>query len=154
VSGEAPGRGHGGTGPELIDVRAHEQDRRDVGEASIGDLVGNVVEDVTALVRKELELARTELEGEARKAGRAAGMLGGAAVAGWMLALFASMAAMWGLAEWMHLGWAALVVAAVWAVVGAVLYARARQQAREVGAPRQTIETVKEDVEWARTRTS
>jgi len=140
--------------PQSVDVREHEQAREDVGQASVGELLGNVVEDVTALMRKELELARAELEAEAKKAGRAAGMFGGAGLAGWMVALFVSLAATYGLGEVIPLGWAALIVAAVWAVIGGVLYARAKKQARQIRAPRDTIESVKEDVQWARTRTS
>jgi uncharacterized membrane protein YqjE len=141
-------------GNEYVDVREHEQARADVGSASVGDLLGNVVEDVTALVRQEIELARAELEGEAKKAGRAAGMFGAAGVAGWMFALFASLALMWTLNAWMPLGWAALIVAVLWAVAGAVAYARGKTEVRSIRGPQQTIETVKEDVQWARTRSS
>jgi hypothetical protein len=141
-------------GHEPVDLREHEEAREDVGAASVGELVGNIVEDLTALMRQELALARTELEAEARKAGRAAGMFGGAGLAGWMVALFVSLALAWTLGSVIPLGWSALVVAALWAVVGAVLYARAKAQMRTVRAPRDTIDTMKEDVQWARTRTS
>lgn len=141
-------------GPDPVDLREHEEARGDVGAASVGELVGNVVEDLTALLRQEIALARTELEAEARKAGKAGGMFGGAALAGWMVALFASLALAWALGSVIPLGWSALIVAALWAVIGAALYARAKAQARAIRAPRETIETVKEDVQWARTRTS
>jgi hypothetical protein len=143
-----------GWGQDPVDLREHEEAREDVGAASVGELVGNVVEDLTALLRQEIALARTEIEGEARKAGKAAGMFGGAALAGWMVALFVSLALAWALGSVIPLGWSALIVAALWAVVGAVLYTRAKAQARDVRAPRDTIDTVKEDVQWARTRTS
>jgi len=69
--------------------------------------------------------------------------------------VFVSVAVMWALAEVMHLGWAALVVALVWGVVAAVLGALGRKKLREVEpVPTQTVETVKEDVQWARNRTS
>jgi Putative Actinobacterial Holin-X, holin superfamily III len=118
---------------------------RDVGAASVGELVGEVSQDLSTLMRQELALAKAEVKQEAVKAGRAAGMLGAAGFAGYMVLLFASIAAWWGLAEVMPQGWAALIVTAVWAVIGAVLFAMGRQRMREVNpAPERTTETVKE----------
>jgi cobalamin synthase len=72
-------------------------------------------------------------------------MLGAAGFAGYMVLLFASIAAWQGLAEVMPSGWAALIVAAVWAVAGAVLFAMGRQRMREVNPkPERTVETVSE----------
>jgi hypothetical protein len=80
-------------------------------------------------------------------------MLGGAAVAGWMLALFISLTAMWALGEVMHLAWAALIVAAVWGVAAAVLGTSGRKALRDVNPkPEQTVETLKEDAQWLKTR--
>jgi Putative Actinobacterial Holin-X, holin superfamily III len=118
---------------------------RDVTDASVGDLVGGVAQDLSTLMRQELALAKAEIKQEAVKAGRGAGMLGAAAFAGYMVLLFASIAAWWGLAEVMASGWAALIVTAVWAVIGAVLYVLGRQRLREVNlVPGQTAETVRE----------
>jgi len=118
---------------------------RDVGAASVGELIGEVSQDLSTLMRQELALAKAEIKQEAVKAGRAAGMFGGAGFAGYMVLLFASIAAWWGLAEVMASGWAALIVTAVWAVVGAVLYVLGRQRMREVHpTPERTAETVKE----------
>ena len=62
-----------------------------------------------------------------------------------MVLLFASIAAWWGLAEVMAVGWAALIVTAIWAVIGAVLFAVGRQRMREVNPmPERTVETVSE----------
>jgi hypothetical protein len=79
-----------------------------------------------------IALAKAELKQEARKAGRPWGMLGGAGFAGYMVLLFASFAAWWGFAEVMAPGWAALIVTAIWAVIGAVLYTQGRRRLREV----------------------
>jgi Putative Actinobacterial Holin-X, holin superfamily III len=118
---------------------------RDVTGASVGDLVGGVAQDLSTLMRQELALAKAEIKQEAVKAGRGAGMLGAAGFAGYMVLLFASIAAWWGLTEVMASGWAALIVTAVWAVIGAVLYVLGRQRLREVNlVPGQTAETVKE----------
>ena len=118
---------------------------RDVSSASVGELIGEVAQDLSTLMRQELALAKAEVKEEAVKAGQAAGMLGAAGFAGYMVLLFASIPAWWGLAAVMASGWAALVVAAVWAVMGAVLFVVGRRRIREVNPkPERTTETVKE----------
>ena len=77
-------------------------------------------------MRQELELAKAEVKHEAATAGKAAGMLGGAALAGWMTALFLSIALWWALANGMDEGWAALIVAVIWAVAAAILASAGR----------------------------
>ncbi|MDB1089691.1 phage holin family protein [Streptomyces sp. ACA25] len=120
-------------------------------DASVGELLAEVTSDVQKLLRQEMELAKTEVREEAVKAGKAAGMYGGAGFAGYMVALFLSLAAMWGLGNLMDLGWAALIVTAVWAIVGAVLYMLGRSTMQSVSPkPEQTVESLKEDAEWAR----
>jgi hypothetical protein len=122
-------------------------------DASLGELVGRLTGDMGTLTRQELALAKAELRAEAKQAGKGAGMLGGAAVAGLLLAIFLSMTAMWALGEVMHLAWAALIVAAVWGVVTAVLAASGRKEMRQVNpVPEQTVETLKEDAQWLKTR--
>lgn len=124
-------------------------------DRSLGDLVGEVADDLSTLVRQELQLARAELGGEAKKAGKAGGLLGGAGYAGHMVALFASLALMFALGALIPLGWSALVLAFLWGVVGAVLYSRGRRELATVNPrPEQTIESIKEDVQWASPRKS
>lgn len=114
----------------------------DVGSRSFGDMLGNVTRDLSTLVRQEMELAKAELKQEAAKAGKASGMFAGAAVAGHMVLLFLSIALWWGLSNVMDGGWAGLIVAVLWAVVGGVLYLTAREQVKRLkGLPR-TAETV------------
>lgn len=118
---------------------------------SVGELLSQVTSDVQTLFRQEVELAKTEVRQEATKAGKAAGLYGGAGFAGYMVLLFGSLAAVLGLANVMDGGWAALIVTAVWAVVSAVLYARGRTRMRTVSpTPEQTVETMKENTQWAR----
>ena len=113
--------------------------------ASIGELVGQVSRDLSTLMRQELALAKAELKQEAAKTGKAAGMFGGAGFAGYMVLLFASIALWWGLTEVMASGWAALIVAAIWAVIGAVLYTTGRREMRQVHpVPPRTAETLQE----------
>jgi hypothetical protein len=116
----------------------------DVSQASLGDLLGEVTRDLSTLLRQEIELAKAELRQEATKAGKAARMFTGAAIAGYMVLLFLSVALWWGLANVMDQGWAALVVAAIWALVGVVLFSVAQIRAREIRGLRQTTETVRE----------
>jgi hypothetical protein len=108
-------------------------------------LVGHVAQDLSVLMRQELDLAKAEVKEEITKAGKAAGMLGGAGFAGYMVLLFASIAAWWGLANVMDQGWAALIVAGVWAIIGGVLFAVGRDRIKQVNPkPERTVETVKE----------
>src|ERR1700742_697293 len=117
----------------------------DISNASVGELVGHVAQDLSTLMRQELELAKAEVKQEITKTGKAAGMFGAAGFAGYMVLLFASIALWWGLANLMDQGWAALVVTAVWAIIGAVAFVVGRRQIKDVNPkPEQTIETVKE----------
>ncbi|MFC7546523.1 phage holin family protein [Plantactinospora sp. GCM10030261] len=111
---------------------------------SFGDLMGEVTRDLSTLVRQEVELAKAELREEGTRAGKAAGMFGAAGVAGFLVLLFLSHALWWGLANVMDQGWAALIVAVLWAAAAAVLYSRARTQLGEVRGLRRTSETVKQ----------
>ncbi|MGY0066918.1 phage holin family protein [Streptomyces sp. QTS137] len=120
-------------------------------EQSVGELLAGVTSDLQTLFRQEVELAKAEIKEEGARAGKAAGMYGGAGFAGYLVLLFLSLAAVLGLANVMDGGWAALIVAAVWAVVAAVLYQKGRARMRTVSPkPEQTVETMKENAEWAR----
>ncbi|MFF8259109.1 phage holin family protein [Streptomyces virginiae] len=124
-------------------------------EPSLGELVGEIGQDLSQLVRDEIELAKAEMKQESAKAGKAFGMLGGAGYAGHVFLLFASLTVVFALANVMDPAWAALIVTAVWAVVGAVLYAKGRERLRTVNLkPEQTVDTLKEDARWARHLTS
>jgi uncharacterized membrane protein YqjE len=124
-------------------------------DETVGELVSQLTTDLGRLTRQELALAKAELQAEAKKAGKGAGMLGGAAFAGWMVALFVSLTVMWALDEAMDLVWAALVVAVLWAVAAVVLAMTGRKELREVDPkPDQTVESLKEDAKWLRTRKS
>jgi hypothetical protein len=116
----------------------------DAAQVSLGTLISEISQDLSTLMRQELELAKSELTTEATKTGKAAGMLGGAGFAGYMVLLFASLAVWWGLANAMDPAWAALIVAAIWAAVGAVLFVSGRDKLRAVHPkPERTVKTVK-----------
>jgi hypothetical protein len=116
----------------------------DIGEVSVGELVGNVTRDLSTLMRQELALAQAELKAEASKTGKAAGALGAAGFAGYMAVLFASICLWWALGHLIGNGWSALVVAVLWGIVAAVLYAGGRKKLREVHpTPERTVDTLK-----------
>jgi hypothetical protein len=116
----------------------------DVSDVSVGQLLGAVTEDLSTLMRQELELAKAELRVEAKKAGQAAGMFGGAGFAGYLAVLFVSIALWQFMDNVMDSGLAALIVAVLWGVVGAVLFARGRSKAKEINSPERTVETAKQ----------
>jgi hypothetical protein len=119
----------------------------DVSELSVGQLVSQVSEDLTGLLKAEFALAKAELKEEVTAAGKGAWMLTGAGVAALYVLGFGSLALMFGLGTVMGLGWAALVVTGIWAVVAGVLALSGRSAFERVrpGIP-QTVESVKEDV--------
>ena len=126
----------------------------DVGQQSVGELIGEVSRDLSTLMRQELELAKAEIKTEVAKTGKAAGMLGGAGFAGYMVALFLSCALWWGLANAMDAGWAALIVAVLWGIVGAVLFVTGRNKLKTVDpVPHRTVDTIKEDAQWLKNPT-
>ena len=103
-------------------------------QASVGELLGDVTRDMSTLVRKEVELAKAELREEVSQAGKAGGMFGGAGLAGFLAVLFVSYALWWGLSNTMDQGWAALIVAVLWAAVAGGLFINARTQLKRARA--------------------
>ncbi len=129
--------------------RAASDDFTDADDQSLGSIVSRISSDFSQLVRQEIELAKVEMKEEGKKVGKAAGMFGGAAFAGWMFAIFASTTLMWALNHLMDIAWAALIVAVLWGLLAAVLALQGRNKMREVNSkPEQTIETLKEDAQW------
>jgi uncharacterized membrane protein YqjE len=122
---------------------------------SLGEIVGDISTDLSTLVRQEMELARTELKQEAAKAGKGAGMLGGAGVAGLLTLLFLSLALTWLLDNWMPVELAALITAALWGIAAAVLAQRGRQELKEAEPQLpKTQQSLKEDARWAKAQKS
>jgi hypothetical protein len=116
---------------------------------SIGELLGDISGDLSQLFRNEVDLAKSEMKAEAIKAGRAAGSFGAAGLAGWMAVLMLSLALMFALGSAMPWGWAALIVAVLWAASAAVFYTNGRSKMRQVDpVPHRTVESLKEDAEW------
>jgi hypothetical protein len=131
-------------GPEGVGARDDSVPSRPL--SSVGELLGDISRDLSTLMHQEVELAKAEVRESARSAGKGAGMLGGAGLAGWFVLLFLSLALWWllGSTAGLGFGWAALIVAAIWAVIAAVLAAVGRRNMQRVqGVPR-TVETTKE----------
>ena len=130
------------------------QGRSGQSDRPIGELVQQLSEQTSTLVRKELELARAEMTQKGKTAGIGAGMFGGAALFG-MLALGALTACLiLALAEAVD-GWlAALIVAGAYGAIAGVLALTGRMKVKEAGAPvpEQTKESVREDVELTKER--
>ncbi|WP_210505929.1 phage holin family protein [Naasia sp. SYSU D00057] len=117
---------------------------RRAASTSFGELFGQVTKDMSTLIRQEVELAKAELKQSASRAGAGAGLLGGAGYAGLMAVFFLSCALWWGLADLIEsVGWAAVIVAVIWAIIAAILYVIGRKRLKEVqGLPR-TADSVK-----------
>jgi uncharacterized membrane protein YqjE len=128
----------------------HRDMDQDLREQSTGDLVKALAQQVSTLVRQEMELAKAEMGEKGKKAGLGLGMFGGAGVAGLLALGSLSAFLILVLAEAIP-GWAAaLIVTAIWAVAAGVLALQGREKVKEVGkpVPEKTAESVKEDVEW------
>jgi uncharacterized membrane protein YqjE len=135
-------------------TRNGHSDEAELHGSSTGDLVKQLSEQTSTLVRKEMELAKAELAEKGKTAGVGAGILGGAGVAG-LLALGALTATLiLLLAEAMDAWVAALIVTVIWGAVAGILAITGRDRVREgmPPAPEQTVESVKEDVQWAKTQ--
>jgi VIT1/CCC1 family predicted Fe2+/Mn2+ transporter len=125
-------------------------------ERPIGQVARELTSDLSLLVRQEIELAKAEMAQKGRTAAPGLGMFGGAGIvalcaAGAITAFFVLVFSLF-LPDWA----AALIVGAALAAVAYVLIRQGKERVAEAGkpVPEQTIETVKEDVEWAKTRAS
>jgi hypothetical protein len=126
-------------------------------ERSIGELFGQLTQDMTLLVRQEVQLARTEMSDKISRvtanlvsvgAGGFVAYLGGLALVGALILAIRDLANI-------SLAWSALIVGAVLAIIGYVMLQRGLKELKRVDiAPRRTVETLKDDVQWAKEQTS
>jgi hypothetical protein len=117
---------------------------------SLGDLLGEVTRDLSTLMRQELDLAKAELKESATKSAKGAGLVGGAGYAALMAVFFLSVALWWALSTLIGGGWAAVLVAVLWAVIALILFVVGRKQFAHVQGTPQTVETLKEIPETLR----
>jgi len=118
------------------------------------ELMKTLADQTATLVRQEIDLAKAEFSEKGKKAGQGAGMFGGAGVIGFLALAALTAAAILGLATALPDWLAALIVGLVYAGVAGVLALQGRNKVQEAGPPipEQTVDTVKEDVEWAKTQ--
>jgi hypothetical protein len=132
------------------------EEQTDVTQSSVGELLKEVTRDLSTLVNQEIALAKAEVTQEAKKAGKVAGAFGGAAGAGYFMLLFGSLTVVFllaGLFDSYTLG--ALAVTVLYALITAVLALRGRATVKTLHPkPEQTIDSLKEDARWAKTRNS
>ena len=122
-----------------------DEGRPDVEGTSVGQLFGELAKDLSTLMRQEVALAKAEVQAEAKKAGKGAGLMAAAAVAGFLTLLFLSNALWWALENVMDAGLAALIVAVLWGVIGAVAFVVGRNKFRQVNPkPERTVETLQQ----------
>jgi MFS family permease len=128
--------------------------QEDLRGQPVGELVKQLSEQTSTLVRQEIELAKTELSERGKVMGAGAGLLGGAGLIGVLAAGALTTFLILLLAEAMDAWVAALIVAVVYGAGAALLALKGRDRIREgmPPAPEQTVESVKEDVRWAKTR--
>ena len=118
------------------------------------ELMKTLADQTATLVRQEIDLAKAEFSEKGKKACQGAGMFGGAGVIGFLALAALTAAAILGLATALPDWLAALIVGLVYAGVAGVLALQGRNKVQEAGPPipEQTVDTVKEDVEWAKTQ--
>jgi uncharacterized membrane protein YqjE len=129
-------------------------DQNDLRERPTGDLLKELSDHTTTLVQQEIALAKAELAEKGKKAGIGAGMFGGAGLFGVFAFAALTTCIIAVLESPLSLWLAALIVAVVYAATAGVLALQGRNKVREAGppVPEQATESVKEDVQWAKTR--
>jgi uncharacterized membrane protein YqjE len=133
---------HGGPDVDLA-VQPAQPDR------SLGELFGDMTRDFSTLIRKEVELAKTELKEEAQTAGKAGGMLGAAGVVGLVAFIILAMTIAFALDAFLWRWVAFLIVTVVLAAVAAVLASTGKKKLAAVNpTPEKTVQTLKEDAQW------
>jgi uncharacterized membrane protein YqjE len=134
-------------------AQVHEPDPR-LREQSMGELFKQLSDDMSTLVRQELKLAQAELTEKGKTAGIGVGVFGVAAIVGVLALLTFTACVVAALATGMEVWLAALIVTIVYAVAAGGLALVGKQKVAQATppVPEQTVETVKEDVQWAKTQ--
>jgi uncharacterized membrane protein YqjE len=133
---------------------AADHNGNDLRDRPTTELLRELSDQTTTLVRQEIELAKAELTQKGKKAGVGAGMFGGAGIAGLFALAALTTAIIAALDTAMPLWLAALIVAVVYGAIAGVLAMRGKKEIDQATpvAPEQAIDSTKEDVQWAKTR--
>jgi uncharacterized membrane protein len=151
---EGPGNGARAVGHDDPPARAHAAGHDDPRERGLGELVKDLANQTSTLVRQEIKLAQAEVTQKGKLAGKGAGMLVGAAIVAFLgLGAFTALLII-AIGELVPLWLSALIVTLLWFAVAAVLALSGKKALQSATPPvPQTVDTVKEDIQWAKTRT-
>jgi uncharacterized membrane protein YqjE len=120
------------------------------GANSLGSMVGEIIGDLQDIVRGEVQLAKTELKEEAGQMGKGAGMAGAGVFFGLIGFIFLMLGVTYLLNKWMQMWIAAGLVGLALVIIAAILVMNGKKQIEEANlTPQKTIDSVKEDKEWA-----
>lgn len=136
VPSPAPSNGASSAAEPAAEQRARNE--------SVGQMFASFAENLSTLFRQEIALAKAEATASAKEAGTGIGLFAGAAIGGFFLLMFLSMALMWALGSVMPLGWSALIVAVLWGIVAAILAVLGKKRFDQIKGLPQTQETVQE----------
>lgn len=140
----------GQTSPGVVTTDGLPQDgsRLAHDERSIGQIMSDLSQDLSTLVRQEMALARAELQQTVKRSSKGAGMYGGAGMAGFMVLMFLSLALWWLLARSMGtttspaLALSGLIVAIIWAIIAAILAAVGKSELKKAPGIPETKQTL------------
>jgi hypothetical protein len=137
------------------DGRTPTESGGDLSDKSLGELVSTATRDLSTLIRTEVQLAKVEIKREVVSAGKGAGLLGGAGFLGLFALVFLSISAAYGI-SWLGvpLGCAFFTVGLLYAIGAGILALTGKKSIAKVGPPEKTIETVKDDIAWAKSPTT
>ena len=135
-AGESYGSGSHGVDPNLVGSAVQEDTR------SIGDRLGDVTRDISTLMRQEVALAKAEAKQSATNAGKGIGMYVGAALGGFFLLMFLSIALWWALGTLVGNGWSAVIVAVIWGIIAAILASVGKKEMQKIRGLPDTADTV------------
>jgi hypothetical protein len=121
-------------------------------DKSLGELVATATRDLSLLVHKEVELAKAEIKKDIAAAGKGAGLFGGAGFAGVFALIFLSISAAYGISSLgVPLGCGFFAVGALYLIAAAVLGLSGKKKISQLSPPAEkTVQTVKDDLEWAK----
>ena len=123
-------------------------------QRSVGEIIGDVVANAQAMIRTEIRLAKTELRNDAKAAARSTGMLAAGVVLGLYAFGMLLFTAVWALDTAIPQWAAGLIVTAAVAVPATILIMVGRSKLKEIEpGPEQTVDSMKENVEWIRRQT-
>jgi Putative Actinobacterial Holin-X, holin superfamily III len=138
-----------------MSTRVEDEGPVDVEDRSLGQLMTEMTGEVSQLMRAEIDLAKAEIKEEAGKAAKAGAVLGTGGMFALLAVILLSFAAAWGLAAAIPDGFAFMIIGVAYGLIATVCFVIGRNRLRDVNpVPQETVETIKEDVQWAKAQKS